>query len=137
MSILFLLLVLILSTLSTIEPTNFKKSYSRISEKHDQTSMHLTLYANFRILLCLMKSNGCVPLRYILHKSSKQNPNLLQRVVLTPSSPFDVKCKKLNLMQKTSGNIFLGHLGGCIFHIFQRLHSIMRWGKEGGGSNIF
>ena len=27
------------------------------------------------------------------------------------STPFDIKYKKLSLMQKTSGNVFLGHLG--------------------------
>ena len=30
---------------------------------------------------------------------------------IIPSSPSDIKSKKLNLMQKTSGNVFLGHLG--------------------------
>ena len=30
-------------------------------------------------------------------------------------------------MRKTSGNVFLGHLGECVFHIFPRLHSIMTW----------
>ena len=29
-------------TFSTIEPTNFKKSSSRISKEHDQTSINLT-----------------------------------------------------------------------------------------------
>ena len=37
MLIFFLFRELIISTLSTIEPTNFKKSYSLISEEHDQT----------------------------------------------------------------------------------------------------
>ena len=32
-------LVLIISILFTYEPTNSKKCYSRISEKHDQTSI--------------------------------------------------------------------------------------------------
>ena len=34
---------------------------------------------------------------------------LLERVnelLLNPFSPFDTKCKKLNLKQKTSGNVF-------------------------------
>ena len=42
MLIVFLYLILILSVLLTIEPTNLKKSYSRISEKHDQISINLT-----------------------------------------------------------------------------------------------
>ena len=33
--------------------------------------------------------------------------------------------QKLNLMQKTFGNVFLGHLGGQVFHVFLRLQSIM------------
>ena len=39
------LFVLILCILLTIEPTNFKKSYSQISEKHDQTFIDLTYYS--------------------------------------------------------------------------------------------
>ena len=42
MLIVFFLLVMILSILFTIEPTNFKNSYLRISEKHEQNSMNLT-----------------------------------------------------------------------------------------------
>ena len=45
MLIVFVLVVLILSLLLTIEPTNLEKSYSRISEKHDQTSsINLTVF---------------------------------------------------------------------------------------------
>ena len=32
-----------------------------------------------------------------------------------------------NWMRKISGNAFLRHLGGRVFHIFPRLYSIMRW----------
>ena len=35
--------VLILSLLFTSEPNHLEKSYSRISEKHDQTSINLTI----------------------------------------------------------------------------------------------
>ena len=38
----FLLPILILSLFAMIEQTNLKKSYSGISEKHDQTSITLT-----------------------------------------------------------------------------------------------
>ena len=53
--------------------------------------------------LHLMKSNGDVPLLNI---------------------------EKLNMMEITSGNVFLVHLRGrFLLHIFQRLHWIMRgWG---------
>ena len=55
MLIVFLFVVLILSLLSTIEPTNSEKSCSRISEKYDQISINLTmcltLQANCRIML--------------------------------------------------------------------------------------
>ena len=55
MLIVFLFLVMILSILITIELTNFKKSYSQISEKHKQTSINLTnvfdFMDNFRITL--------------------------------------------------------------------------------------
>ena len=36
--------VLILSLLFTSEPNNLEKSYSRISEKHDQTSINLIVW---------------------------------------------------------------------------------------------
>ena len=36
-------------------------------------------------------------------------------LILTLFSPFDIKCKKLNLMRKTYGNAFLGHLEFFIF----------------------
>ena len=31
--------------------------------------------------------------------------------MLTPFSPFNIKCKKVNFHAKTSGNVFSGHLG--------------------------
>ena len=34
---------------------------------------------------------------------------LANKLILTPLRPFHIKCKKI--MQKTSGNVFLGHLG--------------------------
>ena len=33
-----------------------------------------------------------------------------------------------DLMQKTTGNVFLGHQGGWVFHIFPKLHSIIKLG---------
>ena len=33
--------------------------------------------------------------------------------------------QKLNSMQKIPGNVFLGHVGEWVFHIFPMLHSIM------------
>ena len=69
MLIVFLFLVMILSILFTIEPTNLKKSYSQISEKHEQNSINLTNV--------LMKSNGCVPLLNI-QKNLQQSHNLRQ-----------------------------------------------------------
>ena len=46
----------------------------------------------------------------------------VNELILTPFSPFDIKCK---IMWKTSGIVYSGHLGGWVFHIFPRLHSIM------------
>ena len=45
--------------------------------------------------------------------------------IITLFSSFDINCKILTLMWKTSGILFLGHLGGWVFHIFPRLHLIM------------
>ena len=61
-----------------------------------------------------MKSNGCVLLLNIVHKNLYEITELL----LTPFSPFGIK------MPKTSGNVFLGHLGGSVFNNFPRLHSV-------------
>ena len=36
-----------------------------------------------------------------------------------------MKLNTKNLMQKTPGNVFLGHLEEQVFHIFPRLHLIM------------
>ena len=69
MLIVFLFLVMILSILFTIEPTNLKKSYSQISEKHEQNSINFTNV--------LMKSNGCVLLLNI-QKNLQQSHNLRQ-----------------------------------------------------------
>ena len=64
-----------------------------------------------------MKSNGCVPLLNILHKIHNKATIYVNKLLLTAFSPFHIKCEKLNV-KKTSGNVFLGHLGGQIFHIF-------------------
>ena len=37
-------------------------------------------------------------------------------------SLFAIKCKKLNLMWKNSGNVLLGHLGVSVFNIFPTLN---------------
>ena len=46
----------------------------------------------------------------------------INKLLLAPFSPLDIKCKKLSLMRKTTGNVFLGHLGEKFFHFFPRLH---------------
>ena len=78
----------------TIKSNNFEKSYSQISEKHDQTSinltMGLTLYANFLIMLRLMKSNGFGPLINTLHKIYKKATSNFNELILTLLSPFDI-----------------------------------------------
>ena len=51
--------------------------------------------------------------------------------IITLFSSFDINCKILTLMWKTSGIVFSGHLGGWVFHIFPRLHLIM-WVCLGG-----
>ena len=33
----------------------------------------------------------------------------MNELLLNPFSPFDTKCKKLNLMRKTFGNVFLNN----------------------------
>ena len=60
-------------------------------------------------MLHLMKPNGGVPLLNIRHKNYNKATILVNESILTPFSPCHIKCK--NLMRKTSGNVFLGHLG--------------------------
>ena len=43
----------------------------------------------------------------------------VKELILNQFNPFDIKCKILNLMWQTSGNVSFGDLGGWIFHIFQ------------------
>ena len=71
-----------------------------------------------------MKSNGCLSLLNILHKNLNKAIIYVNEMITTPFSPFDIKCKKLNLVWKTSGYVFLGHLRGSVFHIFPTLHLI-------------
>ena len=58
--------------------------------------MYLTLLDNFRIMLRLMKSNGCVPLLCLYTKIYNKCTIYTNKLILTPSSPSDdIKCKKL------------------------------------------
>ena len=62
--------------------------------------MYLNFQINFQIPLGLRKSNICVPTTFYVIE-----------LILSQFSPFDIKYKKINLMRKTSWNIFLGYLG--------------------------
>ena len=62
----------------------------------------------------------CAFTKYIT-KFDNKAPIHVNELILTAFSPFEIKCKIL----KTSGIIFIGHLGGWVFHIFPRLYSIM------------
>ena len=56
-------------------------------------------------------------------KMYSKTTTYVNELILTLFSPFDIKYR--NLMRKTSGNVFLGHLGWWVLHIFPRLHSIL------------
>ena len=66
--------------------------------------LHLTLSVNFQITLVLMKSKVCVSSLIRLHKNLQQSHKLNHRVDI--NSIYDIKCQKLNLMQKISDNIY-------------------------------
>ena len=84
--------------------------------------MYLTLLANFQIMLCLMKSSGCVPLLHILHKNLHSKTTIhVNELILTPFSPFYSKRKKISF-KKLLEMYFWGDLGELVFHIFSRLH---------------
>ena len=130
--IVLLSLVLILSISLTIKSTNLKNLILEFAKSRIKTLltwlMYLTFYADFPIALHLMKSNGSVslPLLNILETKIYSKATIyVNEPILNPFSSFDIKCKKLNLMWKTSEDVILGHLGGWVFHIFPRLQSIM------------
>ena len=50
----------------------------------------------------------------------------INELILTPFSPFDITVNAKYFMWKTSGNVFLGHLGGWVFYIFPTVHLIIR-----------
>ena len=77
-------------------------------------------------MLGLMKPDGCMALLNKLYINLQQCHNYVNELILATFSPLATKCKKLNLMGKNSGNVFLGHLRERVFHIFPTLHSIMR-----------
>ena len=92
------------------------KLFKNILKFLEQLLLRLPLnscHGHNKITLCLMKSNRRVPLLYILHKNLQQSQNLCRLVDTNPFSSFDITCKKLNLMWKTSGNVFLGNLVFC------------------------
>ena len=101
--------VLILSILFKIEPTHLKNlilEFPKFPKFHDQIFITLanvfTLQVNFQFTLGLVKSNVGVSL---LNRQEKA-AIYINELILKPFSPFDTKCKKLNLMPKTSGNVF-------------------------------
>ena len=127
--IVLLFLVLILSILFAIKSTNLKKSSSSICKKHDQTSINLTNVFDF--IGKYMNSIAFDEIKWLgsFTKYTTKNYNnttiYVNELILTPFSPFDIKCRILNLMWKTSGNVFLGYLGGRVFFIYPRVHSII------------
>ena len=115
---------------SIIESASFKKIHSRISKKHDQTSTNLSNIFDF-----IGYASNCVAFdeiewlcaftKYTTQKTYNKDSIYLKELILTPFSLFYIKCKELNLKWKTSVNAILGHLRHWVFHIFQRLHSLI------------
>ena len=66
---------------------------------------------NFRNTLDLAKSNNCVSSLCTTQTCISVYKKIakIYDLILTPFSPFDIKCK--NLIRKTSGNVFFGRLG--------------------------
>ena len=65
--------LLILSIVSTVQPTNFKKSYSWISKKHDQTSINLTNVFDFIGWFSVFLKRSTIPSSTYMFKVSTQN----------------------------------------------------------------
>ena len=61
----------------------------------------------------------------------------INELIVTLFSLFDIKCKILTLIRKTSGIVFLGHLGGVRFPYFPKvvLVNVCVW--EWGTLNTF
>ena len=123
-----LFLVLILSILFTTESTNSKKSYFRIFEKHDQTSINLTNVFYFTSKLsyyvtCDQIKWLCTFTKYITQKLTTKPQYRWMSCYQLHLVHLVLKAK--NLMWKNTRNIFLGHLKEWIFHILPRLQSHM------------
>ena len=91
--------VLILSIFS-IEPTNIKKSYSQLSQHH--TSINLANIFDFIGQFLKYVGYGeikwlCGFTKYTSYKFTTNTTIQVNELVLTPFSPFDFKCKKLNV----------------------------------------
>ena len=84
--------------------------FPKFPKFHDQIFITLanvfTLQVNFQFTLGLVKSNVCVSLLNIQQKNYEKAAIYINELILKPFSLFDTKCKKLNLMPKTSGNVF-------------------------------
>ena len=54
----------------------------------------------------------------------------VNELIVTPFSQFGITVNAKDFVWKTSLNVFFGLLGGWVFHIFRRVHSII-WGVGG------
>ena len=66
--------------------------------KHDQTTINLTMYLTLwvKFMLGLMKSIDCESSPNMLQEFLGK-PQSVNKLMLTPFSPFDINCKELNL----------------------------------------
>ena len=80
----------------TIKLNDLEKSYSWISKKHDQTSINLTNLIKLIFGLCYVWWNQTVLHLYEIYytKIYKKATFHVSELMLTPLSPFDIKCKK-------------------------------------------
>ena len=107
----FLFLVLILSI---TDPTNLRKYYYWISEKHDETFINLTNVFDF--ICSFFNYVGFDETKWLCASTTyTKNYNktiiYINELILTLFTLLDIKYKKLNSMQKSSCNVFVGNLG--------------------------
>ena len=74
----------------------FKVKWKLSEHFKNWTLLNFVFLLILLISLCLMKSNGNVPLLNTLRKIYNKVAICVNELILTPFNPFDIKCKKFN-----------------------------------------
>ena len=113
--------------LLTLKPPNLKVIYSLIYEEHDQSFINLTDVFDF-----MGYFSNYVVFDEIKLLCALLNILYTQKFITARISVSELILNAKNLMWKSSGNVFLGHLGGLEFIFSQSSTQKLGLGGEGG-----